>query len=225
MDSITLTGWGQQYDSLHILAPDATAINYTPCDGIEPLFQLLQEKHQHCSIAIGWSLGAQLLVRAVAENILQPKLLVLLAPPFQYVASKAVPSGTNPLVFKTFATAFKHSPEGTLKQFAKLMGLHDSNKQTMFDTLDTDPSHHNDWVRWLDILQEFSCNRINFTHFPRTLIIHGDHDTITHVEQSRLFAKHIPNAQLEIFHHCGHAPHLHDRQRVLDLIEKEKAAL
>ena len=38
----------------------------------------------------------------------------------------------------------------------------------------------------------------------RTLVVHGDHDQIVPLEAGQYIAKHLPNAQLEIFDYTGH---------------------
>jgi len=221
-NTIALSGWGQQHDSLQVILPKAKHIDYAAIGGIAPLFSELY--NQQCDVLVGWSLGAQLAVRAVVNNHLKPKFLVLIAPPFQYVACDEIESGINKKTFSLFKNAYKVAPNKTFRKFAAMVGKNDSNLLSILETLDTDRQNHQGWINWLDELGTFSCKGLDFRDFPDTLILHGDGDIVTNIEQSYLFADQIYKSRLEVYSECGHAPHLHDvdktRNLILDEIEK-----
>ena len=75
------------------------------------------------------------------------------------------------------------------------------------------------WLHWLDMLSGFSCNTLNFQHFPPTLLLHGKQDAVVAHEQMAEFKKRIPNAKQISFSGAGHAPHWHDVEAVRQYID------
>ena len=54
---------------------------------------------------------------------------------------------------------------------------------------------------------------------PATTAIHGRDDTLVDASQTSLYKSLIKNYKFEIFDSCGHAPHLHDEDRVKNIIQ------
>lgn len=213
MNILTITGWGQKAAALDSFASkfgNVTNLPYVNYTGIEEVFSRVQGMNKHFDIIIGWSLGAQIAVRIVAANIIKPKLLVLIAPPFQYIKDKHIKSGISHIAMNAFSHTYAMFPSNTLRRFGVMVCQNDSHAMDIIATMDDVKEHHHGWVRWLDELAHFSCRTINFSGFPRTLIFHGDGDVVTNVEQGMVFNKMIENSKLAVFTNCGHAPHLHN---------------
>jgi len=77
----------------------------------------------------GWSLGGQLLARAVAGGYISPKKLVLLAAPFQFIADADFNSGVTKAEFEVTRVNYIHNAKQMLSQFQPYMGYGDRNQQ------------------------------------------------------------------------------------------------
>lgn len=221
---LTISGWAQKPDSLLRAVPqgrDATYIDYLHCQDFAEVAATLLPPYKETPIVMGWSLGSQLAVRAVASGYLKPKLLVLFSAPYQYVNGGDIKCGAPKLVFKAFTQVFKMTPNKALQSFAHSMAGKDHALKYVFETIEDDPVRMKEWVRWLKILGEFSCETLDFEHFPRTILIHNEPDPITPTDQSRLYHERLPESVLEIIPVEGHAPHLQDTARVQYLLREE----
>src|SRR5262249_47693514 len=98
--TICLSGWGQAHDSLEIIAPQAQHVPYKPYPSFDAFAGTLHGIQ--CDMLIGWSLGGQLAARLVAAGILQPKRLVLLAAPFQFLADTHILDAMQPALYDMF---------------------------------------------------------------------------------------------------------------------------
>lgn len=220
---LTISGWAQKPDSLLLAVPqgmEAAYIDYLPQESFEAARGLFTP-HEHTEIVMGWSLGSQIAVRAVAQGWLNPKLLVLFSAPYQYVNGHGITGGTPKLAFRAFTHTFAAFPKKALRNFALTMAGEDSHLNHIFDTMEDDPARLKQWVRWLKILGDFSCETIDFTGFPRTLLIHNQPDPVTPAAQSRLFHEKLPDSVLEIIHVEGHAPHLQAKDRIQEMLKLE----
>lgn len=216
---ITLSGWGQAYNSLANISPEgATHIDYTKFPSVDAFFKSLKDKNP--DIIIGWSLGGQLALRAISEKILKPKKLILISTPYQFVASKDIKCSMSKDTFNTFHSNFESDPVKTLKRFLTLISLNDSNHHEILKELRhaTSTEHASRWLYWLEQLESFTCHSLDFSNVPETLAIHGLNDTIVDSTQTGLFKSLIKNYTLEMFENCGHAPHLHNEARVKEIV-------
>ena len=137
---------------------------------------------------------------------------MLIAPPFQFISSERYPYGISEATFKCFKIKLGASPNQSLKIFAKL-----SKNLTMAQM---DLTNISSWMDWLKELGDFSCDRIDFSSFPKTIIMHGNKDLVVSHKQSKLLKKLIPNSNLYIFKDCGHAPHIQNKAKINLLIKK-----
>lgn len=225
-DILTISGWAQKSDSLMRAVPagyNATYIDYLPCQDFAEMAATLLPAYKNTPVVMGWSLGAQLAVRAVAAGFLKPKLLVLFSAPYQYVNGGEIDCGAPKLVFKAFSQVFKLTPKKSLQNFAEMMAGKDSSLKYVFETIEDNPMRMKEWVRWLKILGDFSCETLDFEHFPRTILFHNEPDPITPADQSRLYHQHLPESVLEIIPIEGHAPHLQNAEHVQALLKEEIA--
>ena len=229
---LCLTGWGQKFDSLEFIFNDqifdpffVSSLDYSQFSSEQDFFSFVQsqvsEKNLQPEILVGWSLGGQLSVRLIEKKILQPKLLILIAPPFQLLKDERVHAGMAPATFKKFRDDFANAPDKTLKQFAILTAMNDKNAGEIARGLDVNEENFKQLVYWLDELSKISCFNVNFENMPPTLYFHGAGDMIVHVSQAEYFKERIKNFEKEIFTDCGHAPHLNDIERMRKIIKKK----
>ncbi len=218
---LCISGWGQKFDSLEsIFDPNffVSSLDYSAFDDVKEFFSSVDCDSE---IVMGWSLGGQLAIRLIERKILAPKLLILIAPPFQLVKDFRIQAGMAKSTFDEFYKNFTTAPSQTLKQFAILTAMNDRNAKEIARTLDINEKNFANLAFWLRELEKFSCFDINFSNMPRTLYFHGAGDMITHNSQAEYFQQRIKNFRLEIFKNCGHAPHLSDLERMKKIIFEE----
>ena len=211
MKTITLTGWGQPHDALAGVAPNAMHIDYAHAADAQAAMEMIAG--ENADTIIGWSLGGQLAVRAIAAGLAAPKKLVLIATPYQFVAMDAM----GPETFQKFYTSYQRQPQRTLKKAWELLHYEDTLSGYIADQLqlyDSDTVLQKDWLLWLEILENFSCDTLDFSAFPETLLIHGLQDKVVAHTQSQRMAKNINSSVFDFWDGCGHAPHLHDGRRL-----------
>ena len=225
---LCLSGWGQKFDSLEsIFDPiffaqnSVTSFDYSQFDDVEKFYAAIKSQNLNPEILIGWSLGGQLAIRLIEKKILQPKLLILLAPPFQMIKDSRIQAGMAKHTFDEFYKNFAAAPTQTLKQFSILTAMNDKNASDIARTLDVNDKNFEQLKFWLKELERFSCFDVNFENMPRTLFFQGAGDMIVHESQAKYFYDRIKNFRLEIFKNCGHAPHLSDLEKLRKIINQE----
>ena len=96
---VAFSGWGQKYNSLENIFANSSfdkinkkltinSIDYSKFFSFEDLLKNIHHlipPDNSANIMIGWSLGAQIIVRLVAKKIFNPSLIILISPPFQMV--------------------------------------------------------------------------------------------------------------------------------------------
>lgn len=225
---LCLSGWGQKFDSLeHVFSESffVSSFNYSTLNSVDDFFVEFASKKFDAEVLVGWSLGGQLALRLVEKKIIQPKLLILIAPPFQMIKDSRVQAGMAPKTFDEFYNNFASAPTKTLKQFAILTSMNDRNAKEIASGLDVSEENFEQLKFWLKELEKFSCFDLDFSSMPRTLYFHGAGDMIVHVSQAEYFRQRLKNLSLEIFKSCGHAPHLSDPQKFKEIICAEIARI
>lgn len=221
---LNLSGWGQKFDSLeHVFSESffVQSFDYSKLDSVEKFFAEVAVQKINPEVLVGWSLGGQLAIRLIEKKVLQPKLLVLIAPPFQMIKNSRVQAGMAQKTFDEFYENFSSAPTQTLKQFAILTSMNDRNSKEIASTLDVSEDNFEQLKFWLKELERFSCFDVDFSNMPRTLYFHGAGDMIVHVSQAEYFRERIKNLRMEIFKNCGHAPHLSDPEKFRKIISEE----
>ena len=225
---ICLSGWGQKFNSLEAIFSESffdpffvSSLNYSATASVEDFFSEVAAQNLNPEIVIGWSLGGQLALRLIEQKILAPKLLILIAPPFQMLKDSRIQAGMSPSTFAEFYKNFAAAPDKTLKQFAILTAMNDRNAKEIAKNLDINEENFEQLKFWLEELSRFSCFEVDFTNMPRTLFFQGAGDMIVHASQAEYFKTRIPNCRLEIFKNCGHAPQLSDVDKVRKIIVEE----
>jgi pimeloyl-ACP methyl ester carboxylesterase len=222
---ICLSGWGQKFDSLEFIFNESnfdlffvSSVDYSITNSYEKFLSFVKNKNPNPDILIGWSLGGQLAIRLIEQKILNPKLLILIAPPFQMVKNDKITAAMTQNTFQEFRSNFVAAPSKTLKQFSILAAMNDRNALEIAKNLDVNDKNFDNLVYWLDELERFSCFNVDFSNMPRTLFFQGAGDMIVHFSQADYFKEKIKNFRLEIFKNCGHAPHLNDVKKMREII-------
>lgn len=217
--TVTLSGWGQPHDALHVIAPDAQHVDYAQYHSVEEALAAIPQ----ADTVIGWSLGGQLAVRAVAAGLIKPKKLVLIAAPFQFVKTDMQSLGMGRDTYFKFYDNFARNALRTLHKAWELVHLGDTMSHYIRDHMEQHDKHMvlaGNWLRWLELLDGYSCEGLDFSRFPQTLLIHGEKDMVVDVAQSRHFASVLPRAELKLLPDAGHAPHWHDTDTIKQWIER-----
>ncbi len=221
MRTLALSGWGQPHDALAIVAPDADHKDYAHASTVNAALETIS--YTSYGYAIGWSLGGQLLVRAIASGKLKPKRLVLIGTPFQFVETSTLKLGMKRDAFEKFRENYRRNPARTMDKAHALVHNGDSRMLAVkahMDAQDKEAVLAYDWGNWLHLLDGFSCESLDFSGFPPTLLIYGETDAVVSHSQAQYFLRAIPQSSLLSFPGCGHAPHWHDSEAVRKAIRE-----
>ena len=206
------SGWAQHYQGLEFLfqqkSCSVSSFNYSAFVSYQHFLE--NTSFTNPQIVVGWSLGGQIALRLIASKILQPKFLVMLAPPFQMVKNNKISAGMPPETAKTFYENFAKSPLQTLQQFSVLSSLNDSNSKEMLKNLHISNENQQNWLMWLKELYSFSCFELDFSNIPTTIYFHGENDAIINIAQAKYFQERINDFHFYKMPNCGHAPHLNN---------------
>ncbi|NBV06197.1 MAG: alpha/beta hydrolase [Proteobacteria bacterium] len=229
---LCLTGWGQRFDSLEFVFKESnfdpffvSSIDYSGFSDVEKFFTDIKSQNLNPEIVIGWSLGGQLAIRLVEKKILNPKLLILIAPPFQMVKSEKIAAAMSQKTFSEFRANLIKAANQAMRQFSILISMNDQNAREIAHTLDVNDKNLFNLINWFDELKRFSCFDLDFSQIPRTLLFQGVGDMIIHPSQADYFKERIKNFRLEVFKNCGHAPHLSDIEKTRKIILEEISKL
>ncbi len=208
------SGWAQYYQGLEFLFQQKNchlfSFNYSAFSSYQQFLDNTNFSNNYPEIIVGWSLGGQIALRLIASKILQPKFLVLLAPPFQMVKDDNISAGMSIETAKNFYQNFAISPLQTLQQFSVLSSLNDSNSKEMLKNLHISTENQKNWLMWLGELYNFSCFQLDFSNIPTTIYFHGENDAIINIAQAKYFQERISDFYFYKMPNCGHAPHLNN---------------
>jgi pimeloyl-[acyl-carrier protein] methyl ester esterase len=221
MSILALSGWGQPHDALSAIAPDALHFDYGRYETEDDALAAIAHAGRHAKTVIGWSLGGQLALRLIAQGMLKPQKLVLIAAPFQFVETASKPLGMKRDLHEKFRGNFISNPERTLNKSWELIikdDRHEEKIRSRMQQQDKQTVLSREWLGWLDALERFSCDNLDMGAVPPTLILHGEKDVVISPEQSLHFVQRLPKATLHMLPDCGHAPHWHDCAHVAQLI-------
>jgi len=221
---LCLNGWGQEPKTLENafkeIFKDAEfethdyVISSNFGDGITP------RDYKGCKeydITIAWSLGTHCAINLIQKKLLKTKLLILIAPIFQFVENYNNKVGMPAELFYGFLSSFKNSPEGTIRQLIKMSASCDKNADLVFDKMkiqDLNVLSCYALEKQFLHLKDFSCFDVNFKKFPKTICFSGRKDTVVASCQTKLFAERIKDFELHIIENCGHAPHFSHMEEI-----------
>lgn len=225
---LSLAGWAQKPNSLEPLFSSLpfpykiTNFDYSQFSDAQKCFDAIENLSINPDVVIGWSLGGQIAARLIANKILTPKLLILIATPFQFVKSEQIAAAMPKASFEIFRDNFVKNSAQTLEKFSLLMMLNNvARAKELAKNLYIDDKNYTNLIFWLDELSRFSCYDLDFTNFPRTIIFHGQSDLVVHQSQAKIFASKIANSRLEILPDCGHCPHISNQDQLQKIINQE----
>lgn len=199
-----------------VLGKRATLIDYLPMGGMEELWEALTP-HANAPVAIGWSLGGMLLVKAVDEGIIRPQHLILIGTPFQFVADSIIACATPKSEFEKFARDWKNQANSIQEKFLYLIS-YSSGKQREISKLLAGHIDNNPHPYWLSVLENYSCAHVNFSTFPNGVIVHGKGDRLVDKRQANLWITH--GWEVKIWPtEGGHAPFLENPNLLHEIIE------
>jgi pimeloyl-ACP methyl ester carboxylesterase len=223
---LSFAGWAQTPSSLE--KPLSSAFpsykiihfDYSKFSSTEECFDALRNLNIKPKIIAGWSLGGQIAARAIETRIFNPELLILFSTPFEFVKSAKIAAAMPESSFNIFRENFVKNSLQTLEKFSLLMMLGDSKRaKELADNLYLTQENYKNLIFWLDELKRFSCHDLDFTNFPKTLIIHGQGDMVVNILQAKIFADKINNSSLKILANCGHCPHISNFPEVQNFIQ------
>jgi pimeloyl-ACP methyl ester carboxylesterase len=219
---LCLNGWGQEpktlENSFKEIFKDAEFETYdyvaSNNDGIHLKDYKVCKQYD---ITIAWSLGTHCAINLIQKKLLKTKLLILIAPIFQFVENETNKIGMPKEMFDYFLAGFKNSPEGTMRQLIKMSASCDKNADLVFDKMkiqDLNVLSCYALEQQLLHLRDFSCFDVNFKNFPKTICFTGRKDTVVSSSQAKLFAERIKDFELHIIENCGHAPHFSHMEEI-----------
>lgn len=223
MSILTLSGWAQPADALSVLIPGAAAFDFSAYGSADSAIDALAS-YRDAETVIGWSTGGWLAAQAIAQGVIAPRMLVLVAAPFQFVNDGVFKDGMPEFTFRQFRENYKADPARTSGRFHGLVAKGDADMRAIMERL----SHHSDvgdverWLPWLDALAARPLHDIRLTT-PHITLLHGENDAIVPVAQTAQWKQRHPQMQVEIWQNTCHAPHLHDTERFLSKLKADHA--
>jgi len=219
---LCLNGWGQEPKTLENefknIFKDAEFETYDyVASNNDGIFPRNYEGCKEYDITIAWSLGTHCAINLIQKKLLKTKLLILIAPIFQFVENETNKVGMPKEMFDYFLVDFKNSPEGTIRQLIKMSASCDKNADLVFDKMkiqDLNVLSCYALEQQLLRLKDFSCFDVNFKKFPKTICFSGRKDTVVASSQAKLFAERIKDFELHIIENCGHAPHFSHMEEI-----------
>ncbi len=200
---LSLSGWGQ--GGVFPDWPECAAFDYLHHPSLESAFAALST--YRCRTAIGWSLGGQVLLRAVGAGVIWPEKLVLIATPLAFSHPEA----------EAFYASMEHDAATTLARFRLMIATGDRNMKSVIRALHTTSTSPH-LLYWLKELYQFNGEGMDFSGFSPSLILHGRRDTVVPFTQAERLQQLLPEATLVACDEAAHAPHLHDSGNVHRII-------
>ena len=157
----------------------------------------------------GWSLGAQLALAIAARAPAKVGKLLLVAGTASFVQRDGWPHAMAPAMLAEFAAGIAADVEAMLPRFVGGFNRGDARSKAvtreLLELADPRPSTATlltglNWLRDVDLQSE--ARHIK----APTLLIHGGADPLMPVGAAEALAALIPQARLEVFDHCAHAP-------------------
>jgi pimeloyl-ACP methyl ester carboxylesterase len=148
--------------------------------------------------------------------------VTLIATPYQFVSDDAFSGGMDPLTFTQFRASYARDAARTKERFKALVAKGDSKFREVTRQLQHHPMVEDAarWLPWLDALGQYSQRATPPIASDIALqVIHGTEDAITPIAQAEAWQTHHPHIRVHRVVGAGHAPHLHDVQRLRSFVE------
>lgn len=224
---LCLNGWGQEPKTLENefknIFKDAEFETYDyVASNDDGIFPRNYESCKEYDITIAWSLGTHCAINLIQKKLLKTKLLILIAPIFQFVENETNKVGMPKDMFDGFLAGFKEYPEPTMQALIQMSSSGDENANLVLEKMkiqDLNVLSCYALEQQLLHLKDFSCFDINFKKFPKTICFSGANDAIVASSQTKLFAERIKDFELHIIENCGHAPHFSHMEKIKDRLK------
>ena len=182
-------------------------------DSLEQMTEVIADHLPDNSIVCGWSLGGQVAIRLALQMPERVQQLVLVASTPCFVKRADWPWGMEPLTLTLFMENLARDYVQTLNRFLTLQvsGGEDQTRvlarlrKSVLNGLSPESATLQTGLQILltsDLRAELDQIR------QPVLLIHGQNDVIAPVGAAEWMQQHLPQAQLKLFPHCGHAPFL-----------------
>jgi len=171
------------------------------------------------AMLLGWSLGAQVAMRAALDHPRKIARLIVLASTPRFVRSEDWQHGMEESDLQEFGAALIADPQATLLRFLSLQTRGMQGQKTFLQQLRqmlqaAPQAHAEALTSGLAILRHTDL-RAELPHLTQpTLVLHGASDTLTPPAAGAWLASALPHAQFTGFARAAHAPHLSHAQEV-----------
>lgn len=178
------------------------------------------------TVALGWSLGAQLALAAACRGAPFSAIVALAASP-RFCATEDWKAGLAASTVDTFCRDWELAPEKTRKRFLALQALGDAKRSELLAALEPAklPLDSPGLGDALAALARGDLRAQTGAIKAPTLLIHGEADALMPVAAAQWLATHLPDAKLHVLPKCGHAPHLSQPENVAQFIARFLAQL
>jgi len=169
--------------------------------------------HHQPTLLVTWSLGGQIALKIYA-NIIGLSGLALISTTPSFRQQTTWTHGCSDDVWQGFTQAAETQNPKLMQRFFQMM-LHGDklSRHALRDTAKTainkdNPPTTQGLQAGLSLLSDLDLRQNLASITCPTLVVHGQQDVIVPVQAGQYLAEHIPNAELQIFKDCGHAPFL-----------------
>lgn len=181
------------------------------------------------AIACGWSLGAIRLQKSVVVERLSGLILIGATP--RFVQAPDWPCAQPPELLDSFSAAVAANPKAALRRFAALLNQGDDRARELTRQLTALINERIDDTATLTAgltelrdtdLRKSAVVVGNAPHGVQlpTLLIHGERDPLMPLAAAQWLAAQIPDARLDVFEGCAHAPFLSQPDRFAQRISE-----
>ena len=224
---LCLNGWGQEPKTLENafkeVFKDAEFETYDyVASNDDEIFPRNYKGCKKYDITIAWSVGTHCAINLIQKKLLKTKLLILIAPIFQFVENYNNKVGMPAEMFDSFLAGFKEYPEPTMQALVQMSASNDENSNLVLEKMkiqDLNVLSNYALEKQLLHLKDFSCFDVNFKKFPKTICFSGVNDAVVASSQVKLFAERIKDFELHIIENCGHAPHFSHLEEIKEWLK------
>lgn len=166
------------------------------------------------TLTCGWSLGAIHALKTAGAG-----RLVLVGATPRFTQAPDWPHAQPTEVLEGFATGVAADPGAALRRFVALMNQGDIHARSLtraMSALTCAASDH--LLDGLRTLRDTDLRPLVPLIRQRVLLVHGERDPLMPLAAAEWLAAHLPDARLEVFAGCAHAPFLSQPDRFADLV-------
>jgi pimeloyl-[acyl-carrier protein] methyl ester esterase len=187
------------------------------------VIEIINENLPSDCIVCGWSLGGQIAMQLAINDPGRIKKLVLVATTPCFVQQQDWPWGMEHRFLQLFLENLHLNYKTTINRFLTLQingERHSTQALTQLRTyfFERKRPDYAALQKGLTILQTNDLrSKLQDIKQP-VLLLHGDHDVVTHPSAAQWMTLRLKNARLVMFPHCGHAPFLSDPEQFVTCI-------